>query len=176
MWEQSPDFCLWNEFPNFWYTTKLPLALSPPDLPNLIFLPAQWHNSNRKTGEVPSPFPQSSTSLRRKHSLKRWVLWTWAVTRLRRKLSALDLSLGEPLHMLNWMVPLWWLETLKKIESGPKTSIELVVRDQLLAHIRYAQSTLIRPFCSDEFQECVGLHWNKSGNYRSFPSNKESYS
>lgn len=66
--------------------------------------------------------------------------------------------------------------SLRKTESSPKTSIVAVIRDQLLAHIRYAQSTLIRPFCSDKFQECVGLQRNKSGNYWSFPSNKESYS
>lgn len=47
--------------------------------------------------------------------------------------------------------------SLKKIESGPRTSTVVVVRDQPLAHIRYAQSTLFRPFCSDKFQERVGL-------------------
>lgn len=113
VWEQSPNFLLWNEISNIWYKTKLLIALSPPDLPNLVFLPA---NSTRKIREVLPLFPLSSTSLRGKHSLKRWMLCPWAETRLGR-----DLFLGEPLEWYlsgNWKtkknqkarqeVPLWW--------------------------------------------------------------------
>lgn len=135
-------------------------------------------------------FPHSSANLRWKHSLRRRVLWTWEVQRLRMKMSTLDLSLDEQLRVLNWVldvinwvldvlnwvVPLWWLEALKKKKKKHKTFHCDGGRDQLLAHIRYAQSTLVSPFCSDEFQEHMGLQWNKSGNYRSFPSNKASYS
>lgn len=67
-----------------------------------------------------------------------------------------------------WVVPLWQMETIKKHKAAQK----VLLWWWLWSHCWHMLSML--KAYSPEFQEHIGLHWNKSSNYWSFPSNKES--